>query len=283
MPKIAAAVQRKINEACKEAGSGRPPECVEAVAGKIREQAARACRYRAAERQTPVASCTDRLVSSYWLNIDQLKKRLPAKLKYVADDILESSPLEAGDGTTHRSLATFVDKEARIFAREEAVPPEARCMSHYERKIFERLNQDRGRFGQKPLKPDCDLVKAAKSHSEDLGRHKPDWINNDTYKPHIGSDGRTPHERITAATAGRFYKTAENTWRSGMMYTLFNSDACQVDLMNSEGHRNNILAPDLTHAGIGIYVDPNNGQVFVTQNFGGVPQGAGASHRAGGR
>lgn len=283
MPEIASAIQRGIARTCREASVQRRAECEKTVADNLQMQIQTICEYSAAQRPVAKDECVRKVLSSFWLDPNDLKKKLPAKMKSVADDISGPKPLRALDGTTHRSLLTFVEKEAQIYARDEAVPAENRCMNHHERKIFDRMNGDRARFAKGLLKPDCDLVKAARAHSEDLGKNKPEWINNEQFKPHVGSNGSTPHQRITAATSGRFNKTAENTWRSGTSYNLDSSDECQVDLMNSPGHRKNILDPDLTHAGIGIYVRPQDGQVFVTQAFAGLPRSTTTSQRAGGR
>ncbi|MGH2772261.1 MAG: CAP domain-containing protein [Actinomycetota bacterium] len=49
--------------------------------------------------------------------------------------------------------------------------------------------------------------------------------------------------------------------------------AAHVGLMNSPSHRVNILADKFTHVGIGIALT-GAGQVFVTQDFAGIPGGA---------
>lgn len=283
MTEIAASVRQGISQACQRAGAGNLADCVATVTSRMLHQVGRACAYRTSEQPISVLACVEKLVSSFWLNPQDLKKRLPPPMKYAADDILGPNPLEAFDNTTHRSLVTFVRQEAQIYVRDGAIPPEARCMNPYEWKIFARMNLDRQRFGSSPLQVDCDLVSVARAHSQDISTHKPQWKTAQGDDPHLGSNGSTPHARITAGTSSRFYQTAENTWRSGTMYSLSSSEQCQAELMNSPGHRRNILDPNLTHAGIGIYVHPDDGQVFVTQAFGGMLGGVQASQRAGSR
>lgn len=304
--KVSRVIQRGIEAACKQEGSTNLEDCVGTIGREISQQFWKICMGRSAENRQKVndLTCVDSLQRVFWRSSRlHLKPKLPRALKYLAEEMPAKAPMEAWDRTTHSSLVFFVGRLAELHVENErryaSIPPRARCMNYHEYKVFTKLNEDRARHGAPPVQPDCDLARTARNHSRDIALHKPLWEykvkERDDPKydpkddPHIGSNGSDPHGRIMAAIRFRFMKSAENTWRSGTMYTPEMSEQAQRALMDSPGHRRNILDPEFTHVGVGIYVLEPHGkrrqQVFVTQNFAGVPSSKGrtASQNASGR
>lgn len=169
------------------------------------------------------------------------------------------------------AIDTYRQEEQKSYLQSVAqIPSEAKCMTPSEYKMFQNLNRDRVQNGIQPVAIDCDLVRAARGHSADMARFK--------YFDHENLKGKKPHERILAKTA-RFRCTGENISRGGTGLFEYNWDnvgkKAQEGLLNSPGHRKNILDSKFTHVGIGIYRGSLKGSdtiLYVTQNFGGCEQ-----------
>lgn len=154
-------------------------------------------------------------------------------------------------------------------------PPEARCLSEPEWKLFQRLNEDRQKFADEyiktgrsqkralPLQVDCDLARSARAYSKDMAeRH---------FFGHINPEGVGPVLRIVKFTTRyAIYGMTENVARGGVILQLKDIDLFEVGFM-AHDHRHNILNPDMTHAGIGVFVAEDR-EVFVTQQFGSLPK-----------
>lgn len=247
-----------IETACREVGAKDFPTCVTTIEQKLERQADQIC-YKAAN----LVACKEQLFSQLWLRPEELKSKL-----------------------------AFIQKESQTYKAEEAVPNEAQCMTPQEWKIFQRVNADRARLADEyqknghsekraqPLKVDCYLVWVAREHSEDKAKHKPNWNQKNGDDPHINSEGRDAHQRIRSGTRRVYNKTAENVARGGQITNYANLTTFQDDFLlspkNPPGklgtHRANILNPDLSHLGVGIYLSPKDGQLFITQAFGGDPE-----------
>lgn len=124
-------------------------------------------------------------------------------------------------------------------APESAAPQEASNTSELERRVLELVNIERGNHNVSPLEWNDLLAAAARLHSEDMS------TNN--FFSHTGSDNSNLMDRINRV-GYNFSSAAENL--AGSMHTP--EQAVQA-WMNSEGHRRNILNPDFTELGAGIY------------------------------
>lgn len=122
----------------------------------------------------------------------------------------------------------------------------------YEALMVELINESRVEFGLKPLTYDKGLTDQARKHSQDM-------IDNH-YFSHIGSDGSQPYNRMQAAG----YK--EQMYAENIAYGQYSSIYAHEGLMNSLGHRKNILNKKLTHVGVGVAFDENN-IPYYTINF----------------
>lgn len=143
--------------------------------------------------------------------------------------------------------------------------------SDLERYMLGLINADRAAAGLAPLTLELNLNTSAQAHS--------DWmVETDTFD-HTGVNGSTATQRMVAAgmDLSGTWRTAENIAAVSVQTPsgLYDEvDRLHANLMNSPGHRANLMNPDLTVIGIGITVGPLTypGQgsfrsVLVTQNF----------------
>ncbi|MEW6771414.1 MAG: CAP domain-containing protein [Bacillota bacterium] len=117
-----------------------------------------------------------------------------------------------------------------------------------EQAMFEMVNRERLKAGLKPLSLDPALTKLARLKAEDMVR-----LN---YFSHISPTYGSPFEMMRAA--GISYRTAgENLAGASSVERAFSA------LMNSPGHRANILSPAFTRMGIGVAEGSLYGKIFV--------------------
>ncbi len=139
--------------------------------------------------------------------------------------------------------------------------------STFEHQMLALINAERAALGLGALTLNILLNDASEDHTN--------WmLENDDFS-HTGENGTSAHDRIVASGY-----PLEVSWATGENIALQSErgaagiadDVIQLHeaLMNSEGHRANILNPDYTEIGIGIEVGDYDGfeAVAVTQNFG---------------
>ena len=120
-----------------------------------------------------------------------------------------------------------------------------------EARMLELVNGERIAAGLRPLAPDPELAQAAREHSVDMFARG--------YFAHATPEGRDPFERMREANV-RFVTAGENL---ALAPTL---QIAHTGLMNSPGHRANILQRDFGRVGIGI-MDGGIHGLMVTQDF----------------
>lgn len=136
----------------------------------------------------------------------------------------------------------------------------------YEQYMLELVNAERATVGAQPLAFDTNLNTASENHSS--------WmISTDTFS-HTGSGGSNPGARMTAAG---YTFTGSWTWGENIAWASTRSPAGLQDevlllhnnLMNSAGHRANILNGNFREIGVGFEVGQYGSYegAFVTQNF----------------
>lgn len=136
----------------------------------------------------------------------------------------------------------------------------------YEQYMLELINAERARVGAQPLAFDGDLNEAAEGHSA--------WmIATDTFS-HTGANGSSAGDRMKAAgySFTGSWAWAENiAWMSTRAPSGFQDEVLQLhtNLMNSSGHRTNLLNDGYREIGIGFEVGQYGSWegAFVTQNF----------------
>jgi uncharacterized protein YkwD len=120
-----------------------------------------------------------------------------------------------------------------------------------EQRMLGLVNQDRQAQGLQPLAPDPELTEVARRHSADMFARG--------YFAHETPDGLTPFDRMRAADV-RFLIAGENL---ALAPTV---SVAHTGLMNSPGHRANILRPQFGRVGIGI-MDGGVRGLMVSQEF----------------
>lgn len=127
----------------------------------------------------------------------------------------------------------------------------AQARPDLEKEMLQMINQERKDAGLSPLKLDEELTPVSRAHSSDMFTR--------SYFSHISPEGETPFDRIREARI-RFLTAGENL---AIAKTL---PLAHQGLMNSPGHRANILQPAFGRVGIGI-LDGGIYGLMVTQKF----------------
>jgi uncharacterized protein YkwD len=128
---------------------------------------------------------------------------------------------------------------------------ETRPRPELEARMLEMVNAERAAAGLRPLAPDPELTEVARLHSIDMFARG--------YFSHVTPEGADPFDRIRAANV-TFRTAGENLALAPTLRIAHNG------LMNSPGHRANILRPEFGRLGIGI-MDGGARGLMVTQNF----------------
>lgn len=130
-------------------------------------------------------------------------------------------------------------------------PPSVAGLAALEAEMLTLVNQARAANGLAPFTLDSALSDVARRHSADMVARG--------YFAHTNLEGLSPFDRM--ARAGITYRTAaENIAWAGSVTISHNA------LMNSPGHRANLLNPAFGRIGIGI-VQKDSLHIMVTQNF----------------
>lgn len=120
-----------------------------------------------------------------------------------------------------------------------------------EAKMLVLVNEERRKVGLQPLAADNELRKVALAHSADMFRRG--------YFAHLTPEGKDPFDRMREAHV-RFYLAGENL---ALAQTLA---IAHEGLMNSPGHRANILRTGFGRVGIGI-LDGGVYGIMISQEF----------------
>jgi len=149
------------------------------------------------------------------------------------------------------------DETANKLVREISNVDNVNFSPQIEQLIFTKVNEERSRAGMSTLSYSGIMEKYARIKSQDMGDRN--------YFDHRNPEG----ELITAQMArdGISYRA----WGENIAYIGGISDINEVadqfmtNWMNSEGHRKNILSPDFTSIGVGVYKAGN--RYYATQEF----------------
>ena len=120
-----------------------------------------------------------------------------------------------------------------------------------EKRMLDLVNSERVANGLQPLAPDPELTEVARRHSADMFARG--------YFAHDTPEGRSPFDRMKEARV-QFLTAGENL---ALAPTL---SIAHQGLMNSPGHRANILRPQFGRVGIGI-MDGGMRGLMVSQEF----------------
>jgi uncharacterized protein YkwD len=120
-----------------------------------------------------------------------------------------------------------------------------------EARMLELVNGERAKEGLRALAPDPDATAVARAHSRDMLAR--------SYFSHVTPDGLDPGDRARRGNLA-FRITGEN------LALARNLPMAHQGLMNSPGHRANILKPAYGRLGIGV-IDAGRHGIVVTQVF----------------
>lgn len=127
----------------------------------------------------------------------------------------------------------------------------ARPRPDLEAEMLNLINRERAANGLSPLKADPEMTEVARKHSADMFAR--------SYFSHYTPEGNDPFERMRE-DAVRFRTAGENLALAPTLQIAHNG------LMNSPGHRANILRPTFGRVGIGI-LDGGRRGLMVSQEF----------------
>ncbi|HEX4946914.1 MAG TPA: CvpA family protein [Blastocatellia bacterium] len=188
---------------------------------------------------------------------------LPAWLSTPARESRLANRLALFSDRLETALSPLLDDAMRTLNR-RLVPPEssarlalpfkatnAKPRPDLEAEILVLVNQERQAVGLSPLAPDPELTAVARQHSDDMLTR--------SYFSHYTPEGASPFDRLRAAGV-RFLAAGENL---ALAPTL---QIAHDGLMQSPGHRANILRPTFGRVGIGI-LDAGRYGLMVTQKF----------------
>lgn len=118
-------------------------------------------------------------------------------------------------------------------------------------KMLVLVNEERVKEGLKPVKADPEMAAVARKHSVDMFARG--------YFSHVTPEGRDPFDRMRREKV-TFLAAGENLAYAQTLRIAHNG------LMNSPGHRANILRPQFGRLGIGV-LDGGIYGLMITQNF----------------
>jgi uncharacterized protein YkwD len=141
------------------------------------------------------------------------------------------------------------ESHERVTLRYKVANPRPR--PDLEARMLELVNKERVAAGLKPLAPDAELREVARSHSSDMFARG--------YFAHDTPEGDDPFDRMREAKVS-FVTAGENLALAPTVQVAHRG------LMNSPGHRANILHKDFGRVGIGI-MDGGIRGVMISQEF----------------
>lgn len=144
-----------------------------------------------------------------------------------------------------------IESESRENISLPATPDSLRVDESSEIEMLELINEERRRAGVGELVMDEELVEVARKHSWDMWERK--------YFAHENPDGENAVHRMLEEEVD-FVRAGEN------LALTRNVERAHTGLMNSPGHKKNILDPEFTRVGIGVIDGGIYGKMF-TQNF----------------
>jgi uncharacterized protein YkwD len=122
----------------------------------------------------------------------------------------------------------------------------------FEYQLFDLTNATRVKFGLQTLEWDAYVKDTARKHSSDMAQNN--------YFSHTNLEGQSPFDRMLEDDI-QFTMAGEN-----LAYGQYSSIFAHEGLMNSLGHRENILQADFELLGIGVAFNSKS-QPYYTQNF----------------
>ncbi|MCK8826722.1 CAP domain-containing protein [Natroniella acetigena] len=173
------------------------------------------------------------------------------------EEVSESGPSDSDtaeqDSSEQNSREPIAEEEEeeQVVRGSDWTEIEVTSITATEREMLELVNQERRARGLNELKVDYKLVKVARAKSQDM-------IDED-YFSHNSPNYGSPFDMLKRINVS--YNIAGENLAGASRVEL-----AHQELMNSPGHRENILHSDYTHVGIGIIEGGRYGKMY-TQIF----------------
>lgn len=170
-------------------------------------------------------------------NTQGIEHQINAIFGDAVNETLTFLTINASPGSTEKVELGFTQNDLKIDESSEAT-------------MLLLVNQERQKMGLKPLTISTRLRTLARDYAQDMFRRG--------FFSHYNPEGLSPFERMANAkivfgTAGENLALAPNVFLA------------HQGLMNSPGHRANILLPDFTQVGIGVIDGGMYGEMFVQE------------------
>jgi uncharacterized protein YkwD len=130
--------------------------------------------------------------------------------------------------------------------------PNAELKEGFEFQLFDLTNAARVNHGLSPLTWDDGVKMTARGHSVDMA--------DNNYFSHTNREGESPFDRMEGDDIA--FRTAGENLAYGQMSSIFAHEG----LMNSKGHRENILQSHYEYLGVGVAFNEES-QPYYTENF----------------
>lgn len=131
-------------------------------------------------------------------------------------------------------------------------------VNEFEKRVFDATNVQRQKYGLPDLKSESGLDALAQMMSRFMGLNE-FFSHTDHEGNEINGRQLKYYPQLLQVAIGENLALYERSDRK------FNPEEVVLDWMESPGHRENILAHEFTHLGVGVFVIGN--KLYVTQNF----------------
>lgn len=131
---------------------------------------------------------------------------------------------------------------------------QSQSIAQMEEAIRQRINKERQKKGLQPLKSNEKLRKVARDYSRQMNQGK--------FFSHYDPKGKSVSDRVQGAGL-KYQWVGENLFKSVNAPDVI--EAAVRGWMKSKGHRENILRPQFTETGVGLWKDGNT--YHATQIF----------------
>jgi uncharacterized protein YkwD len=182
-----------------------------------------------------------------WAHESALAPRFAAPAEWVE---VQLAPV-FGPAVERTLQAVTVDPESRENIPLKFRVAQAQPRPDLESQMLEMVNAERRAAGLMPVSPDSQLTQLARAHSRDMFARG--------YFSHVSPDGKDLGNRLQQAKVG-YLSAGENLALAPTLYTA------HTGLMQSPGHRANILRPQFGRLGIGV-LDGGSHGLMVTEDF----------------
>ena len=194
-------------------------------------------------------------------------RRVEAAVKDDIQFVMIAPPSQFGHPSLLAPIAPPLSPPRRLMPLTATLRLDTRAQEEREEAdLVAAINNERARRGIGTLAEDPLLNVTARAHSREMCS----LSYFDHRSPTAG--GQTPMDRYLAGlrTWGEARPEAalvgENIFYASVTDAVYNASYAHASLMNSPGHRANILEPRFTKVGVGLYRD-SQGRFWVTEMF----------------